>query len=99
MEEEADVFEDAVSVNSINSGCALYKGAESIGLSRCTIYHSAQDINVKESDDEGEPMMATRHDTMGSSSDNHENQVGVGGFWKCAPVIEIVVTSIARNSM
>jgi hypothetical protein len=98
MEEKADMFEDAVSVNSINSGCTLNKGTEPIGLSRYTIYHSAQDLDVEESDDEGNPMMATRHDTMGSCSDDHENQVGVGGFWKCAAVIEIV-TSIARKSM
>jgi len=94
MEEEADLFEDAVSLNAVNLGSAWNKGTEHIGLSRCTIYHSAQDFNIKESDDEGKPMMATRHDSVGSSSDKHENQVGGGGFWKCAPVIEIV-TSIA----
>jgi hypothetical protein len=95
MEEEADLFEDAVAMNSVNSGCVWDKGTEHIGLSRCSIYHSAQDLNIKESDEEGKPMMATKHDTMGSSSDNHENQVGGGGgFWKCAPVVEIV-TSIA----
>jgi len=94
MEEEAALFEDAVSVNSVNSGCASKKETEHIGLSRCTIYHSAQDLNIKESDDEGTQMMATRHDTMGSCSDSHENQVGGGVYWKCAPVIEIV-TSIA----
>ena len=80
MEEEADLFEDAVSVNSVNSGYAWNKGTERIGLSRCTIYHSAQDINVNESDDERNPMMATRHETVGSCSDNNENQVGGGGF-------------------
>jgi hypothetical protein len=76
--EEADLFEDAVSVNSVNSGCVWNKGTEHIGLSHCTIYQSAQDLNIKESDDEGKPMMATTHDTVGSSSDNHENQVGDG---------------------
>jgi len=94
MEEEADLFEDAVSMNSVNSGYVWKKGTEHIGLSHCTIYHSAQDLNVKESDDEGKPMMTTRDDTVGSCSGNHENQVGRGGFWKCTPVVEIV-TSIA----
>jgi hypothetical protein len=42
--------------------------------------------------------MATRHDTMGSHSEDHENKVGVGGFWKCAPVMEIV-TSISLKSI
>jgi hypothetical protein len=80
MEEKADLFEDAESANSVNSGCAWNKATERIGLSRCTIYHSAQDFNIKESDDEGKPMMATTHDTVGSCSDNHENQVSGGGF-------------------
>ena len=93
MEEKADLFEDAESVNSVNLGCAWNKGTEHIGLSRGTIYQSAEDF-IKESDDEGKPMMATTHDTIGSCSDNHENQVSGGGFWKCAPVVEIV-TSIA----
>jgi hypothetical protein len=92
MEEEARLFEDAVSVNSVNSGSVWIKGTEHIGLSRHTIYHSAQDLNIKEGGDEGKPMVATKHDTQGSSSDNHENQVGGGGFWKCAPVVEIVIS-------
>jgi len=94
MEEEAHLFEDVVAMNSVNSGCVWNKETEDIGLSRCSIYHSAQDLNIKESDEEGKPMMATKHDTMGSCSDSHENQVGGGGFWKCAPVVELV-TSIA----
>jgi hypothetical protein len=94
MEEERDLFEDAVSVNSVNSGSVWNKGREYIGLSRCTIYHSAQDLNIRETDDEGNPVMATRHDTVESCSGNHENQVGAGVFRKYAPVIE-VTTSIA----
>jgi len=94
MEKEADLFEDAVSMNAVNLGSARNKGTEHILLSCSSIYHSAQDLSIKESDDEGKPMMATRHDAVGSSSDKHENQVGGGGFWKCAPVVEIV-TSIA----
>jgi hypothetical protein len=94
MKEGADMFEDAASVNLVNLGCPWNKGTEHIGLSRCTIHHNSQDLNIKESDNEGKPMMATRHDTVGSCSDNQKHQVGGGGFWKCALVIEIV-TSIA----
>jgi len=94
MEEEVELLEGAASMKAANSGSAWNKGTEHISSSRPSIYHSAQDVNIKESDDEGKPMMATRHDTVGSCSDKHENQVGGGGFWKCAPVVEIV-TSIA----
>jgi hypothetical protein len=89
MEEETDLFEDAVSVNSVDSGSVLKKGSEYIGLSRCTVYHSLQDLHTKESDDEGNPMMAARHDTVESCSGNHETQVRAGGFWNCAPLIGI----------
>jgi hypothetical protein len=92
MEEETDLFEEAVSVNSINSGSVWNQGSEYIGLSRCTVYHSAQELNIKGSDDEGSPMMATRHNTAESFSGSHENQVGAGVFWKFMLVIEIITS-------
>jgi hypothetical protein len=82
-EKEEEVFEHAVPIISFNSGCSLK-----------FIDESAEDITFKGNDDEENPVIATRHDTLGSCSDDREIQVGIGCFWKCAPVMEIV-TSIA----
>ncbi|PSN32602.1 hypothetical protein C0J52_15186 [Blattella germanica] len=58
MDEEADLFEDAISVTSASSAPAWKKGRDYISLSRCTVYHSAQDLQDVVSDDEEKPVMA-----------------------------------------
>jgi hypothetical protein len=78
MEEEADLFEDAISVSSISSESAWKKGKKYISLSRCTVYHSAQDLHTEQSDNKENPMMATSHEPLESSRDNLESKVGTG---------------------
>ena len=66
MDEEADLFEDAISVNSVNSGSTWKKGKDYIGLSRCTIYHSAQDLQEPSTEEEV-PMMSTTQEPLASA--------------------------------
>jgi hypothetical protein len=84
MEEEVDLFEDTVSVisvNSFSSGSARKKGKEYISLSYCTVYDSAQDLQTHQSMDVEDPVMAARHESVKSNSCSHENEVGTGVKW------------------
>jgi hypothetical protein len=81
MEEEAGVFEDAVSVSSINSfssGSAWRKGREYVSLSYCTVYDSAQDLQTQQSDIIEDTVMASRHEPVKSNSCSNESKVGTG---------------------
>jgi hypothetical protein len=81
MEEEADLFEDAISANSVNSfssGSARRIGREYISLSYCTVYDSAQDLQTQQSDNIEDPVMAARHEPVKSNSCSNENKVGTG---------------------
>jgi hypothetical protein len=75
MEKEADLFEDAASVSSVNSQSAWNKGKTYISLSRCTVYHSAQDLQAQQSDEEESQVMAAVHEPVQSNSDSHESKV------------------------
>jgi hypothetical protein len=77
MGEEGDPYEDAVSVGSLSSESAWKKGKAYITLSHCTVYHSAQDLQAEQSDDEENQMMATVHQPVEPNSISHENMVSL----------------------
>jgi hypothetical protein len=92
MEEEVDLFEDTVSVISVNScssGSARKKGKEYMSLSYCTVYDSAQDLQTHQSKDIEDPVMAARHEPVKSNSCSHENEVGAGVKWTYVSVVGI----------
>jgi hypothetical protein len=75
MEDEAGLYEDAVSVSSVSSESARKKGRAYTSLSHCTVYHSAQDLQDQQSDDEESQMRATVHHPVESNSGSPENMV------------------------
>lgn len=95
MEDEADLFEDAVSVSSISSESAQKKGKPYISLSHCTVYHSIQDIQSQQSNTEENQMVATMHQPVGSNSESHENMVNSDVCCCCRSMINYISSCVS----